>query len=193
MQKGNKFNSPAALSSFSRHALLMLVCTAVGAAACTGVLSPTTANEPEYHVTSSRPSAQITVDNEEDSAIVEVYSDNGIGNGSVKLVSGMWPGSIVMRFHLQGLESLQFLYDETVVNVSVNTQNMILQSVSTAGAAEEAVDDQSNYWMPLTFVDRDGTAVDSLVAGGVIEVEAPSDFLTGEYTEFTINWIDFYR
>lgn len=193
MQKGNKYSSPAALSSFSRRALLVLVCTAVGAAACTGVLSPGAANEPEYHVTSSRPSAQIRVDNKGDSAIVEVYSDNGIGNGSVKLVSGMWPGSIVMRFHLQGLESLQFLYDETVVNVSVNTLNMILQSVSTAGAAEEAVDDQSDYWMPVTFVGKDGTAVDSPVAGGVIEVQAPAHFLAGEYTEFTINWIDFYR
>jgi hypothetical protein len=193
MQKGNEYNLPAALSSFSRRALLVLVCTAVGVAACTGVLGPRAASEPEYHVTSSRPSAQVAVSNEGDSAIVEVYSDNGIGNASVKLVSGTWPGSIVMRFHLQGLESLQFLYDETVVNVSVNTQNMILQSVSVDGAAEEAVNDQSDYWMGVTFVDKDGTVVDSPVAGGVIEVQAPADFLAGEYTEFTINWIDFYR
>ena len=98
-----------------------------------------------------------------------------------------------MHFHLQGLESLQYLYAETVVNLSVNTQNMILQSISVDGATEETIDDQSVYWMPVTFVDKQGNASESHVPGGVIEVGAPADFLSGEYSEFTINWIDFYR
>ena len=193
MQIMNRVISPAALPSFSRRALFLLLCTAVGAAACTGAIRPGAGSEAEYHVSSTRPSAQVTVTNEGDSAIVEVYSDNGIGTASVKLINGTWPGSIFLRFHLQGLEGLQFHYDETVVNVSVNTQQMVLQTVSAAGATAEAVDEQSVYWMPIRFLDKQGTAVDSPVAGGVIEVEAPAAFLAGEYEEFTINWIDFYR
>lgn len=193
MQIMKRVISPAALPSFSQRALFLLLCTAVGAAACTGAIRPGAGGEAEYHVSSTRPSAQVTVTNEGDSAIVEVYSDNGIGSASVKLLNGAWPESILLRFHLQGLEGLQFHYDETVVNVSVNTQQMILQTVSVAGAAGEVIDEQSAYWMPVQFLDKQGTAVDSPVVGGVIEVQASADFLAGEYEEFTINWIDFYR
>jgi hypothetical protein len=28
---------------------------------------------------------------------------------------------------------------------------------------------------------------------GYFEIEAPSDFFTGEYDEFAISWVDFYR
>lgn len=176
----------------SRGKLFVLFFSVVGLAACTGTFGPIT-GEPEYHVSSNRPSAQVTVSNEQSSAIVEVYSDNGIGNATVRLVSGEWPDSILMRFHLQGLESLQFSYGETVVGLSVNTQNRILQGVSVGGVAIEAIDEGSDYWMSVTFLDRKGTAVDAPAAGGVIEVEAPADFLKREDSEFTINWIDFYR
>ncbi len=154
---------------------------------------PGGADEAEYHVASSRPSAQVTVSNEGESSKVDVYSDNGIGSATVTLVSGAWPEPVLLRFHLQGLEDLQFVYGETIVRLSVTTQNMILQSASVAGAAEEAVYEQSDYWMPVTFEDRGGTAVDTPAAGGVIEVQAPADFLAGDHAEFTINWIDFYR
>lgn len=154
---------------------------------------PGGSDEAAYHISSSRPSAQVTANNEEDSAIVDIYSDNGIGSATVTLVSGAWPETINMRFHLQGLEDLQFVYGETIVKLSVNTQNMILQTVSIAGAAEEAVDEQSDYWMPVTFKDKTGKAIDSPAAGGVIEVTAPADFLARDHAEFTINWIDFYR
>ena len=118
--------SQATLPSFSHRALFVLLCTAAGVAACTGAISPQATSGAEYHVSSSRPSAQVTVSNEGDRAIVEVHSDNGIGSASVKLVSGAWLGSIVMRFHLQGLESLQYLYDETVVQHHTNNLNVLL-------------------------------------------------------------------
>ena len=177
----------------SRRSLFALVWTAVGLAACTGSLKPGTGGEPQLHVESDRPSAQVTVSYEENRAIVDVHSDNGIGRATVKLVSGKWPHSILMRFHLQGLENLQFSYDETAVVLSINTQNMILQSVSTSGEDQQMIDEGSGYWMPVTFVDRGGSPADSPSAGGVIEVGIPPNFLAGAYNEFTINWIDFYR
>jgi hypothetical protein len=177
----------------SGRTLLVIACTAMGLAACTGVFQSDTTGKPEYHVTSNRPSSQVTVSNEANSAIVEIHSDNGIGSATIKLVRGDWPQSIKMRFFLQGLEGLQFSYDGTVADLSVNTQNMILQGVSVGGEKIEPIDEASDYWMAVSFEDMEGMNVVTPVAGGVIEVQAPTDFINGTYSEFTINWIDFYR
>lgn len=182
------------INNFIPHRMLLVfACTAMGLAACTGGFQTDMTGEPEYHVTSNRPSSQVSVSNEANSAIIEINSDNGIGSATIKLVGGDWPQSIKMRFFLQGLEGLQFSYDETIAGLSVNTQNMILQGVSIEGEEIEPIDEESDFWMPVSFEDKEGTAVGTPVPGGVIEVLAPTDFINGNYSEFTINWIDFYR
>lgn len=147
----------------------------------------------EYHVSSNRPSAQVVVTNENGSAFVDIHSDNGIGDATVTLVDGAWPDAITLRFHLEGLEQMQFVYGNTVAGLSVTTQNMLLQGAAVDGSPIEAIDETSRYWMAVSFLDRNGNAVDSPAAGGVIEVQAPADFFEGAHAEFTINWIDFYR
>ena len=178
---------------FSFCTLFLFSCTAVCLTACTGPTIPNESSEPEYQVTNNQPSSEVTVSNEANTAIVEVFSDNGIGSASVMLVNGEWPESIVMRFHLQGLESLQFSYGDTMIDLSVNTQHMILQSVTSAGGTNEAIEEDSEFWLPVTFVDSEGTEKDEPTAGGIIVVSAPADFYFENLTEFTINWIDFYR
>lgn len=175
-----------------RRATVVLLCASMVLAACSAGSGSSGEDEVEYHISSLRPSAQVSADNEGGKGIFEIYSDNGIGSATVRLVSGEWPASIVLRFHLQGLESLQFAYNDATVHVSVNTQAVVLQSVSRNGA-EEAIENGSRYWMPVSFMDRSGTAVERPVSGGTIEVVAPANFLSGDYAEFTINWIDFYR
>ncbi|MFN2171107.1 MAG: hypothetical protein ACK2UF_06740 [Candidatus Promineifilaceae bacterium] len=177
----------------SRCVLFVVSCTVVFLTACAAMINSTPAGKPEYEVTSVRPSSQVTASNEGNQAVIEVYSDSGIGDASVRLVSGAWPKSIVMRFHLQGLENMKFSYGETIVNLSVNTENMVLESIIAPDGTEEEIDEESVYWMPVTFLDEAGTAVDRLAAGGVLEVNAPASFLAGNYAQFTINWIDFYR
>jgi hypothetical protein len=148
--------------------------------------------EAEYHISSLRPSAQVSARREQDQGIFEVYSDNGIGSATVRLVSGEWPEAILLRFHLQGLEGLHFTYDETIINVSVTTQNIILQN-ATRNGLEKAIEEDSRMWMAIRFLERSGTTVNTPISGGVIEVQAPADFLNGDFEEFTIKWIDFYR
>ena len=177
----------------ARFAMFLLRCTTLIVASCSGTSGMVEPAAAKYKVNNTRPSSQITVSNEGDVANVQVISETGIGSATISLESGSWPNSIQMHFHLQGLEGLHFLYDETTVNISVNTQAMILQDVSVDGAPAEEIDEASSYWMAVSFEDSDGSAVSSPVAGGVIIVEAPAAFLAGEYPEFTINWIDFYR
>ncbi len=177
----------------ARLALPLLLLTLASQSACAHENRSGAVEEPAYLVTNLRTSAQVTVENDADSAIVEVYSDNGIGDATVKLIKGTWPQAILMRFHLQGLEQLLFTYDETAAGLSVNTAHMVLQGVSSNGSAPEPIDEGSIYWMDVTFLDRKGDIVEAPVAGGVIEVRAPADYLAGEYDTFTISWIDFFR
>lgn len=168
---------------------LLGACIAFGLAACTAG-SP--AGAAQYHVSSTRPSDQVTVENQDQGAVAEVYSDNGIGSATITLTGGAWPEPFLLYFHLQGLEGLNFAYGETVINVSVNTQQQVLQSV-VSETIEEAIEDGNPHWMPVNFLDREGAKAAAPAVGGVIVVEAPDDFYAAAPPEFTINWIDFYR
>jgi hypothetical protein len=193
MQNQKPVNCIAGSSRFTRFTTFLLVCTALGVAACTGTSAMLEPAGAQYHVNNTSQSSQVTVSNEADSALVEVVSDSGIGSATVALVSGSWPDSIKLHFHLQGLESLDFVFDETTVNVSISTQDMILQSVSIDGTPAQEIDEGSDYWMAVSFKDEEGATVSSPASAGVIVVDVPSAFLAGGYSEFTINWIDFYR
>ena len=193
MQNWKPLTSLMGTSISARFTMFLLLCTALSMAACTGTSGMIEPAAAQYQVNNIRPSSQVTVSNEGEVANVQVISETGIGSATIGLVSGSWPDSIQMHFHLQGLEGLHFLYNETAVNISVNTQDMILQNVSVDGATAEEIDEASSYWMAVSFEDSEGSAVSSPVPGGVIIVEAPAAFFTGEYPEFTINWVDFYR
>jgi hypothetical protein len=178
------------LSPLRAGVLVAIAGALMGLAACA---AGTPFGEPVYNVSADEPSAQVTAENEGGDGVVEVYSDNGIGRATITLVSGSWNDPTRMRFHLQALEGLQFAYGDTIVSLSVNTQQQILQSVTAGGAAEEQIGEDSSYWMPVAFFDSEGTAVDQPTAGGAIEVLAPADFFSAEHPEFTIHWLDFYR
>jgi hypothetical protein len=193
MQNQKPVNSFAESSRYIRFTAFLLICTALGVAACTGTSGMLEPAGAQYQVNNTSSSSQVTVSNEDDSANVQVVSDSGIGSATIALVSGGWPDSIKLNFHLQGLESLDFLYVENTVNVSINTHDMILQNVSIDGAPAQEIDEDSDYWMAVSFRDKEGSTVSSPVSGGVIIVDVPATFLAGEYSEFTISWVDYYR
>ena len=128
-------------------------------------------------------------------AIFDISSPSGIGSAQVTLVSGPSPSQLLLRFHLQGLEELVFAYDTTAVTASVlsSGEGMVLESVRTAGGAQEEIDADSPYWMNIRFVPAGEQASAAPSQAGYFEVEAPDDFLAGRYRAFSIRWVDFYR
>ena len=47
--------------------------------------------------------------------------------------------------------------------------------------------------MPFKFFDSNGETSSTLLADGVIEIEAPRDFLDSDLSGFSLEWVDFYR
>ena len=147
----------------------------------------------QIKVKTDREDAQISVVTEGNRGAIDVHSESGIGRGQVDLVSGQWPERLILRFHLSGLEGMQFHYGDTTVSVSVNSSDHVIQSVTTSDENQRPISQESTQWMPVRIVTPNGVAFTLPLADGVIEVEAPRDFLDGDFTGFTLEWVDFYR
>jgi len=129
-----------------------------------------------------------------DKAIIEIFSESGIGDAAFEFIDQPMPKQLAMRFHLRGLEELRFAYGETVVTVALSStgDNDIRQSMNRAGgepATTQALTETSPYWMKLRVASRDKIPLRE----GYIEVEAPKDFLQSGARQASIRWTDFYR
>lgn len=143
----------------------------------------------EFEVAADRPGNRVTVTAGVDRATFEVWSATGIGSAEIRLMAGVMPADVLMRFHLRGLEQLSFAYDDTVVSLSVpsGAGRPVWQSVSIGGQ-ETVIGPESPYWMALAQPAAAGEA-----DTGFFEVAAPPAFLTSSATSFTLGWIDFFR
>lgn len=175
------------LLSLATAAILSLL------AACTqpGSVPPT------FEVTPHKPETAIAYRVEGEAVIFDIFSQSGVGGADVSLVSGTSPNQILLRFHLKGLESLQFAYDETVITLEVSSSGTHdeLETVMLGGmgAQETSLTPDSSYWMDVNIVTAEGTEANIPLEDGYFEVTPPADFLQSDHTGFSLEWLDFYR
>ena len=126
-------------------------------------------------------------------AIFDIFSQIGIGDAKVSFISGERPEVILFRVYLTGLEEFKFGYGDTEIKVSVSSsgENAVLESVSQNGETQP-VSKESPYYMPVR-VESENSEMGIPLEDGYFEIEAPADFFAGEYDEFAISWVDFYR
>ncbi len=180
-----------------KHPSLLLsagVALLLGLVACGGLQQ----NEIMLKVNTAKPEARIKVEADNEIAVIEIFSESGIGSATIEMASEALPKKIIMRFHLRGLEELRFSYDETAITASLSSTNapQIRQSFSRTGEMpikETTIAADSPYWMKMRAVSSDGAHDKIPLQNGYIEVEAPEHFLKGRHRQATIHWIDFYR
>ena len=141
--------------------LCLIVCSA-----CTGHA----VSSPIYDV-SSDPGKRggIKVQSEGNNTLIEVSSAFGIGSGTVNLVQGQWPGVVIVRLKLKGLEGF------TVSNGMVEF-------------------DKSD--LPVRVFTENGTVwTGKYLLGelGYYEVQLPKSLFGEGVSSITIQWVDFYR
>ncbi|MGH7597564.1 MAG: hypothetical protein ACREOI_14515 [bacterium] len=155
-------------------------------------------NEIMLKVDTAKPEARIKVDTDGEIAVLEIFSESGIGSAEIEVISEASPKKIIMRFHLRGLEELRFSYDEIAITASLSSTNgpQIRQSFSRAGERpikETAIAADSPHWLKMRVVSSGGAHDKIPLQNGYIEAEAPEDFFKGGHRQATIHWIDFYR
>lgn len=104
--------------------------------------------------------------------ILEVFSERGIGNATIRLLNGNWTESVVLRFHLGGLEGLDITSGEVTVS-----------DIASKVFGEDGKPSDKKY------LNNGG----SYHGRGYYEVEVPKTFLDKATKSFKIQWVDFYR
>jgi hypothetical protein len=162
---------------------------AVLALSCFTLLSPTacapssaSSKPATYEGVPLKGDPGITFSTAGDMLLIEVTSPTGIGSAAVEKTSGQWPGKIVMRLHVKGLESFTFRYADVRIDASVsshgdNAVSEAYQQSGTSGAAAPG----DPYWIAIA------------PGEGYFDLEAPADFVKSGEDKFAIEWIDFYR
>ena len=164
-----------------RYAVLALSCLAVlSLAACAP--SSASSERATYKAVPLKGDPRITFSTTAEAVLIDIISPTGIGSAAIERISGQWPARIVMRLHVKGLESFQFLYGDTRIDVSVsshgdNAVHEVYEQPGKMGAASPG----DPYWIAVT------------PGAGYFDLEAPADFLKSGESKFTIEWIDFYR
>lgn len=144
---------------------------------------------PEFQIATDKPDNLVTATADGGRLLVDVQSASGIGSAGIRAADGEMPSTVLMRFHLRGLEQMTFAFGDTIVTLSVpsGSDGPVLQSVVEAGQ-ERPITAESPYWMDVTKpAPADGSA------DSVFEVTSPPAFSDAPTASFTIGWIDFYR
>ncbi len=141
---------------------------------------------------------QIVVSTINDTLVVDITSPTGIGSAAIEKTAGQWPGKIVLRFHLSGLEEMKFHYGDTTLQVNVSshgdnavTETLVKNGETTALSPGDPL--YTPYWMNVQILNADGATGTIPLQNGAIDVSAPPDFFRSGATKFTLEWIDFYR
>lgn len=172
---------------------LTLVCILSWLTACAppGFVSPT------FDVVPHKPETAIAYRVEGDAVTFDIFSQSGIGGADVALTAGTMPKQMLLRFHLKGLESLQFVYGDTTVQAGVSSSGAhdARETVKQGGdsAQETPITPDNPYWLDVNIVATGGATASIPLTDGYFEVTPPADFLQGDFQDFTVEWIDFYR
>lgn len=179
-------NLPVRLGRFLAAGLLGGLLTACASPAAGPATSATAA--PEAQVATDKPDNRVAVTRDANRLIVDVVSPSGIGSAGVRLPAGDMPPTVLMRFHLRGLEQMTLAFGDAVVKLSAPSGGRpVLQSVIEAGQ-ERAIGPDSSYWMEVTQ-----TAPPDGSDSALFEVTSPPAFAASPPASFTVGWIDFYR
>ncbi len=125
---------------------------------------------------------RITFSTTEDTLLIDITSPTGIGGAAIEKTSGQWPGTIVMRLRVKGLEQFEFTYGNSSIDLAVSSQNaQVVHEVLTQPGKMGTVSPGDPYWIAVT------------PGPGYFDLQAPADFFKSGENKFTIDWIDFYR
>jgi hypothetical protein len=164
-----------------RHILIVLSWFALlSLAAC----APSSATPPPatYQAIPLKGDPRLTFSTTNDALLIDITSPTGIGSATIEKTAGEWPGKIVMRLRVKGLENFKFRYAETGIELSVSSRdNQAVYEAYEQAGQQGVVKAGDPYWIAVT------------PGEGYFDLEAPIDFLKSGENKFTIEWIDFYR
>ena len=96
-----------------------------------------------FQVTTRKADDRVTVGLQGDRAIFTVTSPSGIGGATITREGERWPGSIILRLHLRGLERLRIGNGKMILSASVSSSGDHRTILSFSEGGKEEVSDRS--------------------------------------------------
>ena len=148
-----------------------------------------------FTITMKRKDDSVEVHADKDKTLFSVKSPFGISQAVIERQEATWPKAVVLRLHLQGLESFRASNGKVRVDAAVSIQEGKAQVRLWKDGKEDApLDEKSPLWMDIRIVGGDGKPARELpLKGGYFEVALPKALFEGNPKSVTLNWIDFYR
>jgi hypothetical protein len=149
-----------------------------------------------FQVTTRKAEDRVTVGLHGDGAIFTVTSPSGIGGATITRAGERWPGSIILRLHLRGLERLRIGNGKVTLSASVSSSgdHQTILALSEGGKDEVPIDRSSPYWTEISILNAQGhPAKEIRLKDGVFEVTLPHALFVSNPPTITLDWIDFYR
>jgi hypothetical protein len=150
---------------------------------------------PPYRITTRRADDRVDVKAEKDKVSFSVHSPFGISQAVIERGGEKWPGAVVLRLRLKGLENLRASSGKVKLDVAVAVQDGKPKvRVWQDGKEDAPLDERSPLWVDIRVLAGDGNPAGELpLKDGYFEITLPRAFFEGNPRSITLNWIDFYR
>jgi hypothetical protein len=148
-----------------------------------------------FKVTTKRSDDTAEVRVEKGRTVFAVKSAFGISQAVIERKDEKWPGAVVLRLYLKGLESFRASNGKTTLNAAASIQDGKPQvRLWKDGKEDDRLDEKSPFWMDIRILGSDGKPADRIpLKNGYFEMTLPRAFFEGNPKAITLNWIDFYR
>lgn len=154
---------------------LLVLCVAVAMTACTGNQSP------QFNAAADKDN-QLSLNVENETAVIDVQSPGGIGQADIEFLSGIYPAQIILRLHIKKLEGFKLTYGSTTVSASSSgVSDTVTQSLIQPDGSERAVTPSSPLWMDIQPEQE------------YLEITLPTALTQEKPESFSFQWVDFYR
>jgi hypothetical protein len=150
---------------------------------------------PKLKVTTRKADDTVRVQEDGGNVTFVVKSPSGIGDATIERTEEKWPATVLLKFHLQGLESLVISTGKVKLQAAVSAQNdkggvRLWKDDKEA----ELLDAKSPLWMEIRLVGAEGKTVkETPRKDRCFEMTLPKALLEGDPKSLTVTWIDFYR
>jgi len=149
-----------------------------------------------FQVTTRKADDRVLVRLHGDQADFTVMSPSGIGGAAITREGERWPGSIILRLRLRGLERLRIGNGKVTLSASVSSggDHQTILSFSEGGKEEVPIDRSNPYWTEISILDAQGHPTSEIpLRDGVFEITLPHALFVSKPPTITLDWIDFYR
>ena len=151
--------------------------------------------EPQVKITTKRDTDSVKVNVEKDKIALSIHCPVGISQAVIERTGEKWPGSVVLRLHLKGLESFRVTNGKITLDAAVSSHNDKQRvRLWKDGKENSPLNIKSPLWMEIRMVGGDGKLANTIpLKDGYFEMQLPKPIFEDNPKSITLNWIDFYR